>query len=533
MSFLHAYFLWFLLPLFVYFIGQKEKKSLSQYLRRLVLVFLLIAMARPVLLETSTTESLPAHSLVIAIDLSASMNAKDIQPSRTIATRQTIEAFLKSNRYDQISLIGFTINPLLLSPSTTDHKLIALALESMKSEYILTKGTNLKKLFKKIASFPDDEKKVILFSDGGDTSIDESLLDFIEKSNIKVLVVAMATKRGSTIVGKDGNLLKDKAGYIVVSKFNDSLRRLGRVISFDTVASTVSQIEQWVEKQKVLEDGVTKESRNHFELFIFPTFLALFFLFLSATRFSLKLLALLALFHINLQAEELLQKEQWGIKPIEAQSFSFPADERGFFDGYHLSKAYEFYRHKEYSRTLQELKKIESKTLESELILGNTYYKLQAYQEAKQVFNGLKSSKPKVKQQLLYALGNCEAKMAYYNKAKNYYVQALQLGEDADALHNLAWVMFKVKDDNSKIGFTNPHSAEASSDASDTVETEEKSSAKKEEKSGSSGGGGSKKSQNSTVKVVPSMEVSSRKREMSSKAYDLINEGYIYDVKPW
>jgi Ca-activated chloride channel family protein len=510
MSFLNAYFLWIFLPLAVYFFRQNKKQRLTQYLRWGALALLVVAIARPVVLESKSKESLPAHSIVLAIDLSASMNAKDIKPSRAEASRATIKEFLTVNLYEQISLIGFTTNPLLLSPSTTDHKLVALALESMKSEYILTKGTSIQKLLEKVAQFPDQEKSLILFSDGGDEPIDETLVSFAKESHIKVLVVAMATQKGATIMGKNGEVLEDKAGHIVVSNFNSSLESLGTVVHFDAVDSTVAQMQKWIEEQKLIENGLSKESHNYFELFFIPTFLALVLFFLSATRFSLKLVALMALFNINVQAGELIN-----------------------FDSYHLHSAYEYYKEKDYNATLEELKKVETKSLESELTLAHTYYKLEKYKRAKGILKEIKTSNPKLKQQLLYELGNCEAKEAYYVKAKNYYVKALQLGEDEDALHNLEWVLFKVKEDSSKVGFTNPQSPQASKSASDNVETKEQPSSKKEEKTGSSGGGGSKKSKTSTVKVLKSTEASNSKREMSSKAYDLINKGYIHDVKPW
>ena len=507
MSFLNVYFLWLILPLAVYLFRRKTKQSLQQHLRWLAVVLLIIAIARPILVQSSSKETLSAHSIIVALDLSASMNANDIKPSRAIASRKTIKAFLEKNLNDQISLIGFTTNPLLLSPSTTDHTLVAMALDTMKSEYILTKGTDLKKLLEKVAEFPDQEKKLLLFSDGGDELVDEALVAFAKESNIKILVVAMATQRGSTILDKNGEILKDKAGHIVVSKFNASVGVLGTLIPFEGIEPTVIKIQKWIEEQKGLRNGLAKETRNYFELFFIPTFLALIFLFLSATKFSLKIIALLGLLNINLQAGEL--------------------------DSYYLHIAYDYYKNQEYNATLEELSKIESKTLESELTLANTYYKLEKYKEAKSILKTLKSTRPKVKQQLLYSLGNCEAKLAYYEKAKNYYVKSLQLGEDNDTLHNLEVVMFLKHKESSKVGFSNPNSPQASKDSNENVDSEEKSSSSKEEKSGSSGGVGSKKNKTSTVKIVKSTEASASKREMSSKAYDLINERYIRESKPW
>ena len=176
MSFLNGAVLWLLLPLIAYVIKGK-KQNLSQYLRWVVLALLIVAMARPALSESKSSKKVEAQSLIFALDLSRSMSAKDIKPSRRVASQESIKAFLKQNQNDQIALVGFTINPLLLSPPTTDHKLVALALENLNSDYILTKGTDLNRLFKKIAKFSDKEKKVVLFSDGGDEPIGDELVE--------------------------------------------------------------------------------------------------------------------------------------------------------------------------------------------------------------------------------------------------------------------------------------------------------------------------------------------------------------------
>ncbi|CAA6824332.1 MAG: Unknown protein, partial [uncultured Sulfurovum sp.] len=160
MSFVYASFLWLLFPLFAYLYKRKKQQRFTQNLRWAVLVLLIIALARPVLPETMSQEKVNVHSLVIALDLSVSMNANDIKPSRMLVARQSIKAFLELDSQEQIALVGFTSNPLLLSPPTTDHDLVKLALDNMKSEHILTKGTDLKKLFEKVAKFKSPEKKV-------------------------------------------------------------------------------------------------------------------------------------------------------------------------------------------------------------------------------------------------------------------------------------------------------------------------------------------------------------------------------------
>ena len=534
MSFINGAVLWLLVPLIVYVIKGK-KQNLSQYLRWLVLLLLIIAMARPALWESKSSQKVEAESLIFALDLSRSMSAKDIKPSRREASQESIKVFLKQNQTDQIALVGFTINPLLLSPPTTDHKLVSLALENLNSNYILTKGTDLNKLFKKIAKFTDKEKKVVLFSDGGDEPLSDDLVELLENENIKVMVVAMATKEGSAIEKKDGTLVQDRAGNIVVSKLNSSLKKLtqngGIFLNFSSVDSTVKSINQWLEQEKGGEN-ITKESRSYFELAFVPLLLAILLFFLSATRFSKKLLPLLVLIGIDVQADEIFTKQTWGghVDRLRIERSSF-----GFLDGYYLSQAYSDYRNQVYKDSFKNVMSMKNRTFASELLLAHIYYKMKKYKEAKAVLEGMRSKKPKLKQQLLYELGNCEAKLAYWDKAKSYYVQALQLGKDEDALHNLAFVLKQKNKNGFKLSAYNASGAKHSqnSNAKDSKTEEKKKGSSSKSESNSGAGGAGSKSKNAVVKVVKKQENSKSKRVMSSKAYDLINEGYIRETKPW
>jgi len=538
MIFLYASFLWLLLPLVGYLFKREHAQSLAQNLRWLVLALLIVTLARPVLPKHLSTQKLYAHSVVIALDLSVSMNANDIQPTRAKASLQSIKKFLSLNRQEQIALIGFTSNPLLLSPPTSDHELLLVALSNINSDYILTKGTDLQKLFEKVAKFKDEAKKVILFTDGGDEVLEEELMDLVQREKIKILVIAMATQEGSSLQKSDGLLLENEKGEIVVSKLNGSLRDLayasgGEFVAFSSVEQSVSSIEDWLDREKILNEALSKEHRDYFELGFVPLSLAILLFFLSSTRFSKKLLAFLLLLGLNVQAEELISKEHWG----EGVAKVAMAEGSGsILDGYYLYEAYEYYEQNAFKKAQKALYKVEKRSLEAELLLAHIFYKEERYKEAKAILKGIKSSDRAVKQQLLYELGNCEAKLLYAKRAKAYYVQALQLGEDEDVWHNLKIVLTQLKEEGAKVGYTNPSSAQKSKTQSDNenVETKEVASVKSKGSSkGASGGTGSKKSKGSTIQVVKVETKSKPKRQLSSKAYDLINEGYIAEEKPW
>ena len=534
MSFVNAFVLWLFVPFWVY-VFKLKKHSLALSLRWTVLALLIVALARPVLLQKASEERVMTHSLIVALDLSVSMNANDIKPTREKASVHTINKFLDENMHDQIALIGFTTNPLLLSPPTTDHALVKIALKNMNTDYILTKGTNLKKLLEKVAKFSDKEKRLILFSDGGDEVLDESLIEFLEEEHIEIFAIGMGTKQGAAVETKDGSLLQNSEGEIIVSRLNDVLEKLaresgGEFMAFASEEETVRGINKWINS---IDEGelLTKKSNSYFELAFFPIGLAMLLFFLSSTRFIRFAVTLLLLVGINVQANELVTATNRGGATVTVEQSSWT-----LLDGYRLQKAYSYYEEGAYQESFKKLMSMSERSFEAELLLAHVYYKLTEYKKAKFVLKKMKSSTPKVKQQLLYELGNCEAKLAYWDRAKSYYVQALQLGEDEDSLHNLEVVISQKQKHSSKLSASHASQAKASKNSKVNSESNKKDeSSSKESKSevGTGGGDGTKKSKQSVVKMVKSDENSHAKRTMSSKAYDLINEGYIRETKPW
>lgn len=505
MEFLYPWFLWLLFPIII--ILFKRRRGVALNLKYLALIFLTIAISRPAIRGSLVKKDLDAHSIILALDISASMRADDIKPNREIASKEVIREFLEMDKIDQIALIGFTSNPLLLSPPTTDHNLISIALDTLRDDYILTKGTDIKRLIQKVSKFSDKSIYLVIFSDGGDEVIDDDLVSMVKSRGVEILAIKMATSEGSSIKLDRDTLLKDKKGHIVISKFNSELEKIAKVVEFTTPKETADSILKWIES-KTSKEKIKYQTYNYFELFFIPTILALILLFFSSTKFLLHLIALLSLFGVNLQAYSI-------------------------FDNIYLNRAYSAYISNDYNSSIEILSKIKNNSLEKELILANSYYKIREYKRAKGILKNIKTTNPKLKQEILYNLGNCEANLAYYNRAKEYYIKALAFGEDRDILYNLNRVIFLQEKYKSKLGVTNLSSKESSTSSKDNVKTKDKPSSKNSDKVGNSGGSGSKVSKNSTTKEIKSSGKNSSKRVMSSKAYDLINRGYIKESRPW
>ena len=132
MSILYPSVLWLLIPLAVLFYYRPKQMTDSVHL--IILALMITALSRPVIDQGPQERQLEAQEVIIALDVSYSMKADDIVPNRYNFARKTIDAFLHQNVSDNITLIAFTTNPLLLSPPTTDHQLISLALKSLQIE---------------------------------------------------------------------------------------------------------------------------------------------------------------------------------------------------------------------------------------------------------------------------------------------------------------------------------------------------------------------------------------------------------------
>lgn len=518
MGLLYPAFLWLLIPLGLLFWRSSEKR-LQHITHGVILGLILLSLARPVVKEGISESKIEARDIIVALDVSYSMRAKDIQPSRYLFAKQTIEALLQRYPQDNIMLIAFTSNPLLLSPPTTDHALVKTAMESLNPEYILTKGTSLKKLFAKLKQMHSENKDLILITDGGEETEAEALAEAVKASGVHLSILALGTASGATIEKPDGTLVKDKEAHLIVSRINPMLKTLagaagGEYMTPSASADATAQaLHELLERRSRDLQEVSKKQYRYTELYQLPLLLATLLFLLLHTSASRYLLLLFALFGINAQASVL--------------------------DGYYLHKAYDAYAAEDFNASKRALKEIERVSLQSRVAEADTYYRMGAYKKAIARYRAIRSGNAKVKQMLFYNMANAYARLKEYDKAKIYYTKALQLGEDEDALHNLKLVALLEQKAKADLGIAHPKSQ--NSDASkheaseDDDESEQKEHREEDQPSSGSGNGGESKQEKDHDKEKKRlmMDNNSEPQPLSSKVYELINKGYIRETRPW
>jgi len=203
-----------------------------------------------------------------------------------------------------------------------------------------------------------------------------------------------------------------------------------------------------------------------------------------------------------------------------------------FWDNYYLHSAYKLYKVQAYQETIKTLKKIQIPTLESHIALANSYYKIQAYKKAIKIYQSIYSTSSAIKQQIYYNLGNSYAMQGNYSKAKIAYKKALQLGKDKHSSINLSTIIFLEDKNSASLGIAHPKSQNASASKSENQDKKDET-RDEDSPSSSSGAGGEKQEQKSNQNQKLQETQTQNPHPLSSKVYELINKGYIYEKEPW
>ena len=143
--------------------------------RTLALVLIIVAMARPQSVDVSTkTKKTRGIDIVMAIDVSASMLAKDLKPNRLEALKDVAGKFIARRPNDRIGLVEYAGESYTITPVTSDKNIIFNSLKEIKYNTIITGGTaigmGLATAVNRIKDSKAKSKIIILLTDGVNNS---------------------------------------------------------------------------------------------------------------------------------------------------------------------------------------------------------------------------------------------------------------------------------------------------------------------------------------------------------------------------
>ncbi len=205
-------------------------------------LFILLAAARPQWGETEEVLKTTGLDLMVVVDVSQSMLAEDVVPSRLKKTQHFIRRLLERTAGDRVGLVAFAGNSVLLSPLTTDLDYVAETTDNLTTDSVTAQGTDigagLETALKALERGAEDNsskdsqipvsRSIILISDGEDNEDQiKAAVDRLKKENLRLYVFGVGTEKGGPIPirnpeGQSVGFKRDRSGQTVVTKFNPS-----------------------------------------------------------------------------------------------------------------------------------------------------------------------------------------------------------------------------------------------------------------------------------------------------------------------
>ena len=188
--------------------GFKQSKSLLTKLkpalfvmRILALSALIIALARPRTVDISSqTKTTKGIDIVLAIDVSSSMLAKDLKPNRMEALKEVASQFIESRPNDRIGLVLYAGESYTKVPVTSDKAVVVDGLKGIKFDNVLQDGTaigtGLATAINRLKDSKAKSKVIILLTDGVNNSgtiEPETASDIAKEYGIKVYTIGLGS----------------------------------------------------------------------------------------------------------------------------------------------------------------------------------------------------------------------------------------------------------------------------------------------------------------------------------------------------
>ena len=203
--------------------------NLKFWLTFAALFFLIIVAARPQFGTKMETVKRQGIETVIALDISNSMLAQDVAPSRLEKSKKIISKLVDEMQDDKIGLIVFAGEAFIQLPITSDFISAKMFLESISPELIASQGTDIRAAINMATrSFTPREdvgRAIIIITDGEnhEGGAEEAAKEAASKG-MQVYVLGVGSPEGSPIpVGGANEYRKDKDGNVIVTKLNEQM----------------------------------------------------------------------------------------------------------------------------------------------------------------------------------------------------------------------------------------------------------------------------------------------------------------------
>lgn len=195
----------------------------------LAIAMLVFASARPQTGAKLSSRERTGREIVLVVDVSNSMLAEDVEPSRMERTRYAITNLVKNMKEDGVGIVAFADESTVVLPITSDYKMAQAKVKRLSPSLIAAQGTDLGEAIETaMLSFSSNthnakSRVIIVISDGEDH--DENALNAAAKAKdmgVVICCIGIGTPEGKPLkIG--GEFIEDEDGKMVLTKLNEEL----------------------------------------------------------------------------------------------------------------------------------------------------------------------------------------------------------------------------------------------------------------------------------------------------------------------
>ena len=206
------------------------RPAVKFWLLQAALALIIVMLARPQLGTKISHEKRQGIETIIAMDISNSMLAQDVTPSRLDRCKMMVENLVDNFTDDKIGLIVFAGDAFIQLPITSDYVSAKMFLADIQPSLIATQGTDIAlAISKAVNSFTQEEgigKAIIVITDGEDHEGGAvEAAQEARKKGMRVYVLGVGSKGGAPIPDGNGGYMKDRAGNTVMTRLNQDMCR--------------------------------------------------------------------------------------------------------------------------------------------------------------------------------------------------------------------------------------------------------------------------------------------------------------------
>lgn len=205
-----------------------SRKSLKFWLMVAALALLIVMLARPQMGTKISQEKRKGIEVIISLDISNSMRAEDVVPSRLDKSKMLVENMVDNFTNDKVGLVVFAGDAFIQLPITSDYVSAKMFLQNTDPSLIATQGTDLAGAIELSSkSFTQQDKvgrAILIITDGEDH--EGGAIEAAEKARkngIRVFVLGVGSTKGSPVPDGNGGYMKDNSGQEVISALNEEM----------------------------------------------------------------------------------------------------------------------------------------------------------------------------------------------------------------------------------------------------------------------------------------------------------------------